>query len=101
MGQRFIRGALAPHPDDVLDGITYDCGGRMEYHPEFHFSHGEPWSSEDLEYLCTFYGVDSARTLSFALGKTEPVCRVKFYKLKSNGKVEFYRNCYKQKLEAN
>lgn len=42
MGQRFIRGALAPHPDDVLDGITYDCGGRMEYHPEFHFSHGEP-----------------------------------------------------------
>ncbi|MBY9078280.1 DNA-entry nuclease [Paenibacillus sp. HN-1] len=101
MGQRFIRGALAPHPDDAIDGITYDCGGRMQYHPDFHFSHGKPFSQDDLEYLCTFYGIDDARTISFALGKTEHVCRVKYASLKKAGLLEYYRNSYKRKLEAN
>ncbi|WP_340397782.1 DNA-entry nuclease [Paenibacillus sp. FSL E2-0202] len=96
-----VYGDLKPHPDDAIDGITYDSSGRMEYHPDFHFSRGLPFSQEDLEYLCTFYGVDDARTLSFALGKTEHVCRVKFAKLKSQGRIDYYRDCYKRKLEAN
>ncbi|MNW03968.1 hypothetical protein D3C71_1999790 [compost metagenome] len=95
-----MRGALAPHPDDVLDGITYDSGGRMEYHPEFHFSHGQPFSQDELEYLCTFYGFDDARTVAFALGRTEHTCRVKIMKLKAAGKFEYYRNSYRRKLEA-
>lgn len=95
-----VYGSLKPHPDDALDGITYDSSGRMSYHPDFHPNHGKPFSQEDLEYLCTFYGIDDARTLSFAMGKTEHVCRVKIAKLKAAGLVDYYRNSYKRKLEA-
>lgn len=101
MGRRFVRGNLTPHPDDALDGITYDSSGRMAYHPEFHFSHRQPFSQEDLEYLCTFYNVDDTRTMAFALGKTEHTCRVKYNKLKHDGRVDYYRDCYRRKLEAN
>ncbi|MEK3771111.1 DNA-entry nuclease [Paenibacillus sp. FSL R5-0887] len=94
-----VYGDLQPHRDDALDGITYDGSGRMEFHPDFHPNHGKPFTQEDLEYLCTFYGVDDARALSFALGKTEHVCRVKFAKLKAQGLVDHYRNCYRQQLE--
>lgn len=95
-----VYGDLRPHPDDAVDGIEYDGSLRMKYHPEFHFSHGQPFTQEEMEYLCTFYGVDDARTLSFALGKTEHVCRVKFAKLKAAGLVGHYRLAYRRKLEA-
>lgn len=95
------QGGLRPHAEsDVIDGIEYDRHYRMKYHPEFHFSHGKPFSQDDLEYLCMFYGVDDARTLAFALGKTEHVCRVKYAKLKQAGLIQHYRNCYMKRLEA-
>lgn len=102
MGKKFVRGAFVPIPeDDARDGITYDSCGKMKYHPDFHFSHGEPYSQEDLEYLCTFFGIDDTRSLSYAIGKTEGTCRKKYKELWESGKVDFYRNSYKQKLEAN
>ncbi|CAM5660806.1 DNA-entry nuclease OS=Lysinibacillus sphaericus OX=1421 GN=LS41612_04505 PE=4 SV=1 [Lysinibacillus sphaericus] len=44
---------------NVKDDITYDKYGRMQYHPEFHFSHGKPFSESELEYICKFYEVDA------------------------------------------
>lgn len=69
----------------VKDDITYDKYGRMGYHPEFHFSHGKPFSESDLEYICKFYEVDQARTLSFTIGKTEHTIRTKVDFLKKMG----------------
>lgn len=92
---------LRPHPEsDAIDGIEYDRHYRMKYHPDFHFSHGKPFSRDDLEYLSMFYEVDDARTMAFALGKTEHVCRVKYASLKKAGLLEYYRNSYKKRLEA-
>lgn len=95
-----IQDDLRPHPEsDVIDGIEYDRFGRMKLHPDFHPSHGQRFTDEDLEYLCNFYEFDDCRTLSFALGKTEHVCRVKYASLKKQGLVSYYRDTYKQKFE--
>lgn len=96
-----MRESLCPHPEsDAIDGIEYDGFHRMRYHPEFHFNHGKPFSKDDLEYLCVFYEIDNIRTLAFALGKTEHVCRVKYMALKKAGRVEYYHNRYKRRLEV-
>lgn len=97
-----MYGDLMPHPEsDAIDGITYDSSNRMNYHPEFHFAHGKRFSQEDLEYLCTFYESDNARSLSFALGKTEHVCRCKYSSLKKAGLIEFYKKSYERHFNAN
>ncbi|MEK4351286.1 DNA-entry nuclease [Paenibacillus sp. FSL R5-0475] len=97
-----MYGDLMPHPEsDAIDGITYDGSNRMNYHPEFHFAHGKRFSQEDLEYLCTFYESDNARSLSFALGKTEHVCRNKYSSLKKAGLIEFYKKSYERHFNAN
>ncbi|MFU1797485.1 DNA-entry nuclease [Paenibacillus azoreducens] len=94
-----MKGDLSPHPEsDAIDGIQYDKQNRMVYHPDFHFSHSKPFSQEDLEYLCMFYEFDGARTMAFALGKTEHTLRVKYNRLKRAGLVEYYRKCYKARL---
>ncbi|MCZ8514755.1 hypothetical protein O9H85_20465 [Paenibacillus filicis] len=60
--------------DDILDGIEYDQSGGIKYHPVFHPKHGIPFTDEEMEYLCFFWDYDDARTLAFALGKTEQAC---------------------------
>ncbi|CAM5662992.1 DNA-entry nuclease OS=Lysinibacillus sphaericus OX=1421 GN=LS41612_04505 PE=4 SV=1 [Lysinibacillus sphaericus] len=62
---------------NVKDDITYDKYGRMQYHPEFHFSHGKPFSESELEYICKFYEVNYTRMISFAIGRTEHTIRSK------------------------
>ncbi|WP_150274185.1 DNA-entry nuclease [Paenibacillus tepidiphilus] len=94
-----MAGDLRPHPEsDELDGIKYDKHYRMLYHPEFHFNHRTPFTTEDLEYLCMFYEHDNARTMSFALGRTEHVCRSKYASLKKRNLVEYYRARYKRQM---
>lgn len=95
-----MYGDLKPHPEsDAIDGIEYDKYNRMLYHPDFHFSHGKPFSQEELEYLSMFYEVDDTRTMSFALGKTEHTLRVRYNRLKSEGLVDHYRACYWARLD--
>lgn len=89
---------LLPHPDDQIDGIEYDKYYRMKYHPEFHPNHGKPFTDDDLEYLCMFYEVDNKRSIAFALGKTEHVCRAKYSYLNKKGMIDYYKNRYKRKL---
>ena len=78
--------------EDLKDGITYDKQGRMKYHPEFHPNHGEIFTNEELEYICKFYHVDGARSISFALGRTEGTIKTKIDELKKKGFFEKYRS---------
>lgn len=75
--------------------ISYDRLGRMQYHPEFHFSHGNHFTESDLEYICKFYEVDHTRNLAFAIGKTEHTIRTKVNELRKSGKYEYYKNLNK------
>lgn len=75
--------------------FQYDSKHRMKYHPEFHFSHGQPYTESDLEYLCRFCHCDSMRHLSFALGKTERNIADKIMELKRNGLFNYYQTLNK------
>lgn len=96
------RGILSPDPEAIaLDGVSYSFGRYMDYHPNYHPNHGKPFSREDLEYLCTYYDFDDIRTLAFALGRTERTCICRYGRLKKLGLLDYYRNAYKRKWEAN
>ena len=75
--------------------ISYDRHGRMQYHPEFHFSHGKSFTESDLEYICKFYDFDNTRNLAFAIGKTEHAIRTKVAELRTNGLFDYYKNLNK------
>lgn len=85
---------------DLNNEIRYDQYNRMQYHPEFHTKHGEKFTTEDLEYLSMFYGVDKCRSLAFGLGKLESVITAKYNYLKRKGLINFYRKGYQRKYEA-
>lgn len=79
----------------INEGIEYDSYKRMKYHPEFHFSHGKHFTESDLEYICKFAEVDDARTLAFAIGKTEATINEKLKLLRRQGLYEYYKNLNK------
>lgn len=79
----------------VDECIEYDSLKRMKYHPEFHFSHGKPFTESDLEYICKFAEVDDSRTIGFAIGKTEGTVNRKLNELRKEGLYEYYKNLNK------
>ncbi|MDQ0254899.1 hypothetical protein J2S74_002281 [Evansella vedderi] len=79
----------------VEDDIQYDSYRRMLYHPCFHHNHKQPWTEEDLEYLCKFWGFDERRTLSFALGRPESALDTKVGVLKKEGLFLYYKKLNK------
>lgn len=86
--------------DDLADGITYDNLGRMRYHPEFHPNHKKPFTIDEMIYVSKFHGIDSPRTLSFALGRTEYTIANLITVLRKSGLYETYRNMPYEKWEA-
>lgn len=94
-------GVLTPDPEAIaLEGVSYSFGRYMNYHPDYHPNHREPFSRDDLEYLCAYYEFDDIRTIAFALGRTERTCITRYARLNKLGLVDHYRNSYKQKLEV-
>lgn len=85
------------HAELVQDQIEYR-NGKMMYHPDFHTEHGKPLTDEEKEYLCYYWGFDSVRSLSFALGRTECSLRDRVYNLKRQGLFDYYKGRYSRKL---
>jgi hypothetical protein len=73
------------------EGIEYDNRGRLKYHPEFHPNQGERLNDEELAYLCKFYEVDSLKSLSLALGRTERTLTNKVNYLRKKGLFDYYK----------
>lgn len=93
-------GSCAPDLEAVrVDGVTY-THGKMDYHPDFHPNNGKPFTQDELEYLCVYYGVDPLRTLGFALGRTEKSCHQKYRVLRNAGLIDHYKAQYKRKMEG-
>lgn len=80
---------------EVTEHYEFDSFNRMLYNPEFHFSHGKPFSESDLEYVCKFHEVDTLRAISFAVGKTETSVANKISQLKRTGKYGYYKRLNK------
>lgn len=77
------------------DDIQFDKWGRMLYHPEFHPNHKQPFTEEELEYLCKYWEHDGRRSMSFALGRPEHSLAVTVARLKKEGLFEYYKNLNK------
>lgn len=86
------RPRLKMDDQDLQDGITYDIHGGMEYHPEFHFNHGKPFTLDEMIYLCKFYEIDGQRKMSYALGRVEHSVKTKVCELRKSGRFEVLKN---------
>lgn len=76
---------------NIDEFYEYDKTGRMLYHEDFHFTHGEPWTEEELEYLCKYYEIDGRDTIAMALGKTPSTVAAKVTQLRKRGLIEHYK----------
>jgi len=74
-----------------MEKVTYTKCGKMNYHPEFHPNHKQPFTEEEIEYLCKFYETDGAKTISLALGRTEKTVSSKYGQLKRAGLIDMYK----------
>lgn len=79
--------------------ITYDKRGRMEYHPEFHPNQGKRFSVDETVYLCKFYGIDSIKSLSLALGRTEKSLEYRIMYLKRAELFDYYKKKWDRMFE--
>ncbi|MEK3955395.1 DNA-entry nuclease [Psychrobacillus sp. FSL K6-1464] len=75
--------------------IEYDRFGQMKYHPEYHENHRKPFSEPELEYMCKYWHLDSTKTMSLALGKTETTISQKVNELNKSGLFQYYKNLNK------
>lgn len=80
---------------EVIERYELDAQGRMKYNPEFHFSHKQPFTESDLEYMCKYYETDGRQKIGFAIGKTEGTVDQKIQQLKKDGLYEYYKNLNK------
>jgi len=54
----------------ALTPVTYDAFGRMNYNPDFHSKHKQPWTTTDQQYLIDNYESDGPEAVSLALERT-------------------------------
>lgn len=52
------------------DQIQFDRYGRMQYHPEFHAKHKQPWTTTDQAFLIENYDTMGPEKVSLALERT-------------------------------
>lgn len=81
------------------EGIEYDSQGRLKFNPDFHPRHGEPWTEEELAYLCRFYESDPTKSLSMALGRLERTIEQKMSYLHKSGLIDYYKKKWDRLFE--
>ena len=72
-------------PEETIEGIKFSLNGRMQYHPEFHFAHEEPFTLSELVYMCKYVQIDGNKSMSMALGRTENTIANQVYMMKKEG----------------
>lgn len=78
----------------IDETIEYDNLGRMKYHPDYHFAHGQRFTEEETAYICRYIDSDEIINLSLAIGKTQMTISDKASRLRRNGKFEMYRKMW-------
>lgn len=74
------------------DGHEYTASNhRMRYNPEFHENHRQPFTEEDLAYMCAMWDSTKKADIALALGRTHGTILSKAHALKKSGKFEHYK----------
>lgn len=69
----------------MMQNVTYDKYGRMQYHPKFHGNQGKPWNTTDQQFLIDNYESMGPEQISFTLERTIHTVMTRAYKLRKNG----------------
>jgi hypothetical protein len=72
---------------------------RKPYDPELHTKHYQPWSEEDLTYLCSQYDTMRKADLAIALGRTHATILHKVQMLRETGLFEKYKQIEEEELD--
>lgn len=64
---------------------------RLNYSPELCTSHYRGYTTNELIYICCWYGIVSSREIALALGRTQKSIQNRVEKLKKSGEFEEYR----------
>lgn len=74
-----------------MSEVKFDRCRRMVYHPEYHFNHKEPFTTQEVAYMCTMHGKMNLQDLGYALGRTPAAIAQRISQLKRKGLFERYR----------
>ncbi|MED1919789.1 hypothetical protein P4V64_31415, partial [Bacillus thuringiensis] len=80
--------------------VEYDNRGRLMYHPDFHPNQGKRFTDDETAYLCKFYGTDSLKSLSLALGRLEKSLEYRIAYLRKAGLFDYYRAKWDRQINA-
>lgn len=82
----------------IKNGIEYTkSNSRMRYNPEFHENHGNPYTKEDLIYMCSMWDGMKKADIALALGRTQGTVLSKVHYLRKIGLFDYYKKLGKQK----
>jgi hypothetical protein len=70
--------------------VEYE-GNIIKYHPDLHVRQDEPMTTMELAYICKFYECDGAKSLSFALERSESSLESIIHRCKSNKTFEHFK----------
>lgn len=70
--------------------VTYDKWGRMQYHPDFHFRHGQLYTPRELAFLVQNYRPGHVKDLQMVVGRTEHCIRSKIAYLRKTKQFDRY-----------
>ncbi|MEN1968995.1 DNA-entry nuclease [Lentibacillus sp. N15] len=76
----------------MKEGLEYTASNnRMRYNPEFHENHGNPWTVQELIYLCSSWDGMHKADIAAALGRTHSTVLSKAYELRRDGEFNYYK----------
>lgn len=70
---------------EINQEIKYDAHGRMQYHPDFHTRHKEPWTTSEQKFLIENYTIMGPEAVALALGRAIGVVMTRAYNLRKRG----------------
>ncbi|MEK5205216.1 DNA-entry nuclease [Bacillus sp. FSL R10-2789] len=77
--------------------VQYDSSGRMKYHPDYHFNHKQPYTVNEMIYICSTYCRGRRREVAFAVGRTEATVASLVHMLKKSGDFDRYKEMNKKR----
>lgn len=81
----------------IIDGLEYTKSNhRLRYNPEFHENHNEPFTKDDLIYMCSMWDPTKKADIAMALGRTLSATYNKKRSLVKYGLFEYYKKLGKE-----
>ncbi|MEK3977289.1 DNA-entry nuclease [Psychrobacillus sp. FSL K6-2684] len=76
----------------IANGLEYTLSNyRMRYNPDIHENHREPFSEEELAYICSIWDINKKDSIAMVLGRTHGTVLKKVNDLRESQQFEYYK----------